>query len=135
MAPPSQALRDYAAELYDRRGEGVIAPRQVIVTGDFQPQPNQCHDNAVLLAQYDGRYTAAHGWLYFDLVAPARYKRFAAHSVVENEHGQLIDVTPAPGVALYPFIRSGLSDDDYADAVNVLIEAFGSSNCLDHWVG
>ena len=136
MAPPSQTLREYAAELYVRRAEAVVAPRQAIAVGDWQPQPNLCHENAMALAEKDGTYTAVHGWLFFDLVAPAQFKRFAAHSVVATANGQLIDVTPAaPGVALYPFIRSGLTEEDYADAVNVLIQAFGSSNCLDHWVG
>ena len=135
MPPPSQALRDYAAELYARRAEGVVAPRQVITVGAWNPQPNLCHDNALSLAERDETYTAVHGWLYFDLGGVMPFVRFAAHSVVQNQRNELIDITPlAQPAALYPFIRSNLSVEEFADAVNVLVAAHGSSNCLDHWL-
>lgn len=105
--PPSQALSECAANLYARRGEGVVVERQRIVIDGWHPVVNQCHDNAMRLVEKDPNYSAVHGWLYFDLGGRADFVRFAAHSVVERPDGLLIDITPTDAqVVLYPFIRS-----------------------------
>jgi len=133
--PPSQALKSYAASLYARRNEGIVAPRKRIIVGEWAPAANLCHANATELAEKDKNYSAIRGWLYFAIGECSPFVRFAAHSVVQMNDGQLIDITPTdPIVSLYPFIRANLSEDDYADAVYALEDKYQSSNCLDHWL-
>lgn len=132
--PPSEALRVYASQLYDRRAEGILVPRISIAVGDWQPAQNDCHGNAIELSLQDSSYVPVHGWLYFDLGGFAPFVRFAAHSVVANGNGELVDITPA-ATPLYPFIRADLSQDYFVHAVEALVEQYGSSNCLDHLKG
>ena len=134
-APPTPAHQEHAAQLFGRIGEGVIVPRVQMAVDGWQPLPNKCHENAHILAEKIAGYRAVTGWLLFEFERAFTYVRFAAHSVVENEAGELFDITPPPaenpGAALYPFIRSKLSHDDFHSAVYVLTEMYGAAN-LDY---
>lgn len=111
-------------------------PRQAVAVGDWSPLRNCCHENAESFAEKDSSYIPIHGWLILDATAAIGFVRFVAHSVVQDANGNLLDITPTDeNFTLYPFIRSNLTTDDYIDAINELIQAYGSSNCLDHAIG
>lgn len=99
----------YAADLWARRTEGVKVPYRRVQIGSSVPQPNQCHGNAQIWVANNPKHRHVRGWLFFDLM-----RRFAAHSVVEDEDGQLIDITPTLAIDVYPFIRH-VGDDQIFD--------------------
>ncbi len=135
LPPPSQPIREYAASLYRRVGEGVSVQRATLDIQGWQPEPNLCHENVRSLAALGLGYRPVTGWLYFDLLYMFPYVRFTAHSVVENEASKLLDITPLPSqrqnAATYLFIRSELSHDDFHSIVYYLTEAHGAAH-LDH---
>ena len=112
-----------------------MVPRVSVDYRGWAPDPNECHENAYQLAEKGLGYKAVTGWLYFDFFYLLPYVRFTAHSVVENGAGDLLDITPLPperpNAALYPFIRSSLSHDDFHSVVYYLTEAHGVAH-LDH---
>src|SRR5436190_1448079 len=107
LQPPSEPITEYGAQLFARRNEGVIVPRVQLELSDWNPQANQCHDNALTLQARNIGYRAVQGWLFFDLLYQLPYVRFTGHSVVENVAGELLDITPLhadnPNAGLYPF--------------------------------
>lgn len=135
LEPPLPALREYAASVFGRIAEGVIVPRVTLAIDGWAAQPNLCHENVHSLTALNLGYRPVTGWLFFDFQYLFPYVRFTAHSVVENSAGELLDITPLPpqnpNAALYPFIRSGLSHDDFHSAVYYLTEAHGTAH-LDH---
>lgn len=131
--PPSRALAKYAASLYARLHECQWVKREVIELDGWQPLQHQCHANTMILETYGQGFSAVHGWLYLDYDGKADFVRFVAHSVVMNQQGQLIDVTPlAVETAQFPFITCGLSNHDYEATLDALIKKYGATNCLDH---
>lgn len=130
--PPSRKLAKYAESLYARKHECLWVKRQTIHLEQWQPLQNQCHANAMILETYGQGFSAVHGWLYLDYNSQADFVRFVAHSVVMNKQGELLDITPAAGVAHYPFITAGLSNTEYETVLNALIKEYGATNCLDY---
>ena len=57
-------------------------------------RPNDCHANAVRWAAQTPDAIPVHGWLIE--AQDAFQLHIVAHSVVADEHGRLIDVTPMP---------------------------------------
>jgi hypothetical protein len=110
------ASRALAARLYERRNEAVSIRRVRMRGGDWQPDPNQCHRNVTLWCGWYPIYTAVRGWLVADYVDIGRY-RFFAHSIVENETGDLMDITPNPASWSYPFLKHDPADGDFADII------------------
>ncbi len=107
-----------AARLYERRNEAVSIKRVRIEGGDWQPDPNQCHRNVTLWCGWHPNQTAVRGWLVADyLEVPPGFYRFFAHSVVETETGDLIDLTPNPAPWKYPFLKHNPADGDFAEIV------------------
>jgi hypothetical protein len=88
-------LPSLAARFYERRNEAVSIKRVRVEGGDWQPEPNQCHKNVTLWCSWHPAQTALRGWLVADYSEIGFY-RFFAHSVVETETGNLIDLTPNP---------------------------------------
>lgn len=130
--PPSRKLAKYAASLYARQHEYQHVAKEIIQLDDWQPIKNQCHANAIILETYGQGYSAVHGWLCLDFDGQTNFVRFVAHSVVMNQQGQLLDVTPAfSGSANYPFITANLSNTEYEAALNALLKKYGATNCLD----
>lgn len=131
--PPSRALVNYAASLYARLHERQWVTREIIKLDGWQPLKNQCHANTIILETYGQGFTAVHGWLYLDYDGKADFVRFVAHSVVMNQQGRLLDVTPAADeTTQFPFITSGLSSVDYEATLDALINKYGATNCLDY---
>lgn len=133
-APPTRKLRQYVKSLYERREEGLYVARQPIRLDDWQPSPNHCHANTLILESYGRGLSAVHGWLYMDFEGSRDYVRFIAHSVIRDQSGNLIDVTPAATVSapLYPFIRANVTNTEYEMMLNMLINVYGRTDCLDY---
>jgi hypothetical protein len=131
--PPSRRLAKYAASLYARIHERQWVKREIIQLNGWQPAQNHCHANSMILETYGEGFSAVHGWLYLDYDYTADFVRFIAHSVVTNQQGQLIDITPYAAEARhFPFITSELSNPEYEAVLNALIKKYGATNCLDH---
>lgn len=111
----------YGETLYARINEAVILKRAKIKGGDWQPQPNECHHNVTIWCEHNLGFKPARGWLYFDLPG-SNFVKFVAHSVVIGPNGEIRDFTPSNASQDYPFITSGLSEDEYAS----LVEASGN---------
>ncbi len=131
--PPDRNLARYAASLYARKHECQLVARQVVCLDNWQPQPNHCHSNALILEIYGEGYTAVHGWLLIDFGGTKDFVRFIAHSMVMTARGQLLDVTPTPpGVPLYPFLAANLSDIEYEAVLDTLLKKYGTTEYLDY---
>src|SRR5215216_2909595 len=100
--------------LSSRRAEGVIARRARVSIGDWQPQRHWCHDNvkAWVAARPDHKHVF--GYLIFDHRLLLGCWTVTAHSLVENEHGELVDITPTEASKDYPFVRHFGSEDQFA---------------------
>ena len=133
--PPNRNLARYAASLYARKHECQLVTRQMVSIDNWQPRPNHCHSNALILEIYGEGYIAVHGWLLIDFDGMRDFVRFTAHSMVMNPQGQLLDVTPSyPEAPLYPFITANLSEIDYEEVLDTLLKKYGTTECLDYWV-
>lgn len=114
--PPATVLKrgmpikasEYVLCLYARRDEAVEYTRETIAgPNGWSPAEHNCHDNVKAIAEMDSRYSPVNGWLvcdYGDEVA------FIAHSILHDNDGRFIDITPPDGrpIRQYPF----LIDDD-----------------------
>lgn len=78
---------------------------------DWVPMPNRCHDNTAIWVQHNPTHKAVPGFLLFDFGGYLNIVRFAAHSVIETEAGDLVDITPSQATVSYPFIRHAGSDE------------------------
>lgn len=121
---PSPDKIAYARTLLERLDEGVVVPlRPVNVEhedGIWQPEANQCHHNASILAQtYPNDLEVVRGWLVFDFRGLLGEVRFMHHSVVkEKTTGRLFDPTPQERLnPEYLFIEAQLIEADYSDLV------------------
>jgi hypothetical protein len=109
-------IRTLAARLYERRNEAVGIKRVRVDGDDWQPDPNQCHHNVTLWCSHHPKDIAVRGWVVADYSDIGFYK-FFAHSVVETEAGDLIDITPNPAPWRYPFLKHNPADGDFAEIV------------------
>ena len=46
--------------------------------------------------------------------------RVTGHSLVENEHGELVDITPTQASQDYPFVRHVGTDEEFAAMANAV---------------
>lgn len=128
--PPSEALRDHARALYERRHEATPVPRVSVVAPGWQPAINRCHENAEEWCTAHADHQIVRGWLYFSLPGMT-HCRFVSHSVVRRPDGTLIDITPAGPLTQtdpYPFLPAGVSEDEYTDLATELYLATGDGN-------
>lgn len=100
--------------LMQRTAEAVTVPKRSVAIGDWQPQENQCHLNATTYCEHETDCQPVRGWLYF-----SAWSMFVAHSVVRGPDGSLFDITPWVATAHYPFLTDELSEEDFADLVEV----------------
>ena len=85
----------YFDEVHGRRSEALCPkPLQVVFRDGDAARPNDCHANAVRWAAQTPDAIPVHGWLIE--AQDAFQLHIVAHSVVADERGQLIDVTPMP---------------------------------------
>src|SRR5438552_1049877 len=95
---------EYAARLYARRGDAVTIRDVRVQIGDWMPIPQDCHGNVATWIEYDKKSKPVYGWLVADYSGIGSVS-FFAHSIVENEEGELLDITPNLLPYRYPFIR------------------------------
>jgi hypothetical protein len=113
---PALDITEYAKTLYLKVGAAVMLKRATIEGGDWEPQPNMCHHNVTIWCDHKPDYKVVRGWLYFDLPG-LNYVKFVAHSAVRTPGGELFDITPSNASQDYPFIESGLNEEEYAELV------------------
>ncbi|CAN7803259.1 hypothetical protein LJR267_010369 [Paraburkholderia hospita] len=131
--PPSDALRDHARALYERRQEGVIVPEVDVGTDVWRPVPQDCHGNFEAWCERNPEYQLVRGWILMPLLGLA-YSRFLSHSVVRRPDHVLIDMTPRGPLrkpAPYLFLATILSNDKYEALVTDLYKA-SEAGFLDH---
>lgn len=131
--PPNKKIARYAASLYGRIHECQIVTRKNVCIDNWQPRPNQCHANSMILETFGEGYTAVHGWFFLDFEGTRDFVRFIAHSVVMTAEGNLLDVTPSRlHLCPYPFIAADISDLAYEQVLDTLLEKYGDTECLDY---
>lgn len=116
MSRYSEATNAYVAELYARRDTGQIIQLGAISGENWEPQPNDCHNNVDIVCHNKPDHKAVRGWLYFDYANVMDVVSFMAHSVVETPDGQRFDITPPNPMSTgdqYPFIEANVSDEEF----------------------
>lgn len=111
-------INEYVSSLLQRVNKAVVLDRAEVKVGDWKPEPNKCHDNVTIFCLSNPVYQPVRGWLYFDLPG-LPYVKFLAHSAVLAPDGKIYDITPSYASNIYPFITSLLSDEEYADLVEI----------------
>ena len=120
-----QELQAYGRRLFERRREGILVRPAAVSIGDWGPSEHECHGNVTTWCQHNPQgHKPVRGWLYFDFGLILPYVRFTAHSVVEQENGELADITPSQASQEYPFIRAEETEDAYAALI--------ADGCLQH---
>lgn len=104
-------LNVYGMKLYARHSEGTLLKCAIATFGEWQPQPNMCHENVTTWCDYDPSYRPVRGWLYMSEIGT-----FLAHSVVRIPNGELRDITPM-NASQYPFIIAEESEAEYEDLI------------------
>lgn len=106
-------LRELARQLYERRHQAVLVPFRDCSGPDFQPTQQDCHSNVDEWCISHPRHRAVRGWFVYEAWLPQGFCRFASHSVVLDEEGELFDLTPTRAVQRYPFLRNHLTDEEF----------------------
>ena len=105
-----------AADLFERRSSGVIVPGCKVSIGNWRPAEHECHDNAEIWAAHSPGDRRVRGFLLFDYLYQLPTVQFAAHSVIRQPNGALIDITPTNASQRYPFIEHTGSLELFAEA-------------------
>jgi hypothetical protein len=104
--PPSPEVRQILLALYARRHEGVRLRRATASIGEWKPQEHYCFQNVEAWARFNPHHKRVDGFVIFDYtVWGLGFVRFTPHCVIENEEGELVDITPHQASDDYPFIR------------------------------
>ena len=126
LEPPSTRYKEHAADLYSLLNDAFTVERKNVVQGDWKPQPNICHQNCTDWVTLNPADTAIRGWLCIDFSLIGFY-RFASHSIIRTAGGDFIDITPTQIQTIYPFLEDGLDEEIYAEFVETLHSAHGST--------
>lgn len=114
-------LRELGKALYERRQEAAVVPFDERRGADWAPVENQCHYNVDRWVSEHPGTRAVRGWLVFDFektsMGLVHVVRFTPHSVVEDEDGRLVDITPSGASRRYPFLRHTGSDEEFEQLV------------------
>jgi hypothetical protein len=135
--PLDAVLSDYLSRLLRRWAEATIVPRVSVAMEGWAPELNECHANVAKWVEYHAAHKKVHGWLIMDLRATALIGKppiidLLAHSVIENENGDLLDITPVPPESgVYPFLRHAALDSEY----ETIIGEYGLSRFRLHGAG
>jgi hypothetical protein len=105
-------LLELGKRLYGFRETAVIVPYVEKSSVDWIPVEQECHANVDNWALRNPTSKAVRGWMYFNLLG-----MFTAHSIVEDENGVLLDITPSRAAQRYPFIRHPGSESEFVELV------------------
>jgi hypothetical protein len=106
-------LAELAQQLHERRKEAVLVPFRDCSGPDFSPIEQACHSNVDKWCRSHQKHQAVRGWLVHESWLPQGFCRFAPHSVVLDERGELFDLTPTRATGRYPFLRHHLTDEEF----------------------
>lgn len=120
-------LAELARQLYERRQEAVLVPFRDCSGPDFSPVEQACHSNVGEWCKAHGEHRPVRGWLVYEAWLPQGFCRFAPHSVVLDERGELFDLTPTKASNRYPFLRNHLTEEEF-----VLVTSSRKLVHLDH---
>ncbi|MFM0072596.1 hypothetical protein PQQ86_15680 [Paraburkholderia sediminicola] len=112
-SPTSDQKRELAATLVLL---ALTAQRVLRVADKFDawtPTLGACHENVRRWVESHPAHKAVRGWLDVSFLALPPARRFTAHSVVADEHGDLFDVTLGASDPGCTFIRHPGSDEDF----------------------
>jgi hypothetical protein len=112
-SPPPNQKRELAATLALLAVTASRVPRFADKFDGWTPILGACHENVSRWVESHPGHKVVRGWLDVSFLALPPARRFTAHSVVADEHGDLFDVTLGasdPGCA---FIRHPGSDEDF----------------------
>jgi len=117
MTEEEKQLFEYVARLSHHWAEAAPVARINVATGDWAPKHGYCHDNVSQFVERNPSYRAVRGWLIFGMEFSPTIE-LMAHSVVENDSGALLDITPArEGVPILPFLRHTEDEEVFRDLV------------------
>ena len=106
-------LKELAQQLYERRHEALVVPLRDCSGPDFVPVEQACHANVDDWCLRHPTDRPVRGWLLHESWLSQGFCRFAAHSVVLDENGELFDPTPTRAARRYPFLRHHLTDEEF----------------------
>nr|WP_316626857.1 hypothetical protein [uncultured Brevundimonas sp.] len=97
-----------------KRAAGAAAPRRqtIIFRDGSEPRRNDCHANAARRAAEDPAVVPVHGWLIE--TDHGGFRRLAAHSLLRDGAGTLIDITPIDQEGLAFIEHEGSAADFFA---------------------
>lgn len=101
----------YEAVICEEQRNAKVVPFKTVVLGDWKPVASKCHDNVNTWLRSTPRHSAVRGWVFYkECVIPTEGSfsvgcEFTAHSVVRDEKGVLIDITPVPDEKLRSSMR------------------------------
>ena len=111
-----EELAEIARRLYARRTEGVITRlAKAPPIENWRAREHECHWNVTNWCAFHPEHKPVRGWLYFPLLV-----QFNTHSVIENEDGELVDITPTRSSDQYPFIRAEEDEAGYIKIIEAL---------------
>ncbi len=104
--------------LYQRKSTAQVVAYRHVADGYLE---NFCHENAADYASKNSGWKVVYGWLIFDFEADTQglltVVRFNPHSIVENQGGERVDVTPSRASRRYPFLDHVGTPSDFARIV------------------
>ncbi|WP_157158015.1 hypothetical protein [Bradyrhizobium genomosp. III] len=108
------------AELHALAATAQVYPFQPLLA---KAKEHDCHRNVDLFVSQNAGHRTVRGWLIFDfrnlfLLGLQPIVRFTAHSLIENEQGQKIDITPSRASQPYPFIEHPFGETDFMSLVD-----------------
>ena len=106
-------IPELAHRLYERRDQAIVVPCGDCSSADFQPVEQDCHGNVEVWCKAHPGHKPVRGWLVFERYSRPGFCRFIAHSVVEDEQGQLFDPTPTRASRRHPFVRDESVEEEF----------------------
>lgn len=108
----AQAFTKYKAYLASRLQKTVSVPFKKVLIDGAETTPNHCHDNVTHYIEDNPSFRRKNGWLVLDCSKEDGFIMFYAHAIVEDEHGNLCDITLRDSQERL-FIESFLSDEQF----------------------
>ena len=99
-----QEIVKYVEFLFANREAAGVIPTGATECEGWQPRLNDCHNNVDAWCRGNKEFKPARGWLFYSLGYEADYVMFQQHSVLVDDAGRLVDITPSMAEDNYPFI-------------------------------